>query len=454
MKKKTVVFIKLFLLIFIIISSACKTKKAISRTVELSSNVNVEANKTTETSLDSIFKNAHVGIYIVEPATNTVVESYQSNKSFLPSSNVKIATCYAALKYLGDSLVGLQYKENDSTVNILATGDPTFLNKNFPQQPILNWLQSKNQKKIFIQTPSYKAKPYGDGWSWDDYEAPFMAERSALPMYENAVRFYYNQSYKTIPHLFEKNFGVQFEASNGNYYFKVSRDLNDNTFNINPGKKTVDEVPFATFSNTIKGNNLLVNLLMDTLHQPIVFSSLNNNSSWKKLYSQSTIDVLQSMMYRSDNFIAEQLLLMLSNEKLRLMDDLIIIDSFLQNDFKDLPQQPRWVDGSGLSRYNLFSPEDLVTILNKINAEFGWGKITTIFPTATQGTLKYFNKDYRNKIFAKSGSMSNNYALSGYLVTNLNKKLTFSIMVNNYVGSVSSIRNSVEQYLINIINTN
>ena len=50
--------------------------------------------------------------------------------------------------------------------------------------------------------------------------------------------------------------------------------------------------------------------------------------------------------------------------------------------------------------------------------------------------------------------MSNNYALSGYLVTNSNKKLTFSIMVNNYVGSVSSIRNSVEQYLINIINTN
>ncbi len=32
----------------------------------------------------------------------------------------------------------------------------------------------------------------------------------------------------------------------------------------------------------------------------------------------------------------------------------------------DLPQKPSWVDGSGLSRFNLFSPTDFVSVLHQI----------------------------------------------------------------------------------------
>src|SRR5207253_2251461 len=96
---------------------------------------------------------------------------------------------------------------------------------------------------------------------------------------------------------------------------------------------------------------------------------------WYKLYSQPTDSLLKPMMHNSDNFFAEQTLLMISNEKLGFMNDAAIIDTLLRADYKSLPQKPRWVDGSGLSRYNLFTPQDFVAILEKIKAEFGMERI-------------------------------------------------------------------------------
>ena len=49
-------------------------------------------------------------------------------------------------------------------------------------------------------------------------------------------------------------------------------------------------------------------------------------------------------------------------------------------------------DGSGLSRYNLFTPQDFVTILNKMKNEFGMERIKNIFPTGGAGTISSYYK--------------------------------------------------------------
>ena len=77
---------------------------------------------------------AHVGISIFDPAANKYLYNYQGDKYFVPASNTKLPTCYAAMKYLGDSLVGLRYKivqmQTDtgevSGMLIEPAGDPTF----------------------------------------------------------------------------------------------------------------------------------------------------------------------------------------------------------------------------------------------------------------------------------------------------------------------------------------
>jgi len=156
-------------------------------------------------------------------------------------------------------------------------------------------------------------------------------------------------------------------------------------------------------------------------------------------------------MHRSDNFFAEQTLLMLSNERLGFMNDGKIIDTLLKTDYMDLPQKPQWVDGSGLSHYNLFSPQDLITVLGKMKSEFNWNRITTIFATGNEGTLSGYYKNYTGKIYAKTGTVSNCVALSGFITTQKGHEYLFSVMVNHHQTSASAIRRDIEKFITTII---
>jgi D-alanyl-D-alanine carboxypeptidase/D-alanyl-D-alanine-endopeptidase (penicillin-binding protein 4) len=127
------------------------------------------------------------------------------------------------------------------------------------------------------------------------------------------------------------------------------------------------------------------------------------------------------------------------------------IKELLKNDLSGFPEMPRWVDGSGLSRYNLFSPKDFVWILNKMRNEFAWERLTTILPTGGTGTLGTAYKADSTRIYAKTGSLSGVNALSGYLITRKNKVLIFSVLVNNHVQPASVIRNQLARFLHELI---
>jgi D-alanyl-D-alanine carboxypeptidase/D-alanyl-D-alanine-endopeptidase (penicillin-binding protein 4) len=187
-------------------------------------------------------------------------------------------------------------------------------------------------------------------------------------------------------------------------------------------------------------------LLKDTTGKEIK-KSVSSNSPIRTIHSQPLDSLLKPMMYESDNFFAEQSLLMVSNQLLGYMNDRKIVDSLLKTDFKDLPQKPYWADGSGLSHYNLFTPQDFVFLLNKIKSEYSWERIKNTLPTGGEGTLSSYYKDDAGFIYAKTGTLSNNCALSGYLITKKNKLLIFSILVNNYGTGATPVRRAVEKFI-------
>src|SRR5687767_7965712 len=80
---------------------------------------------------DSSLLNAHTGISIFEPSAGKYWFNFQGDKYFVPASNTKIPTCYAAMKYLGDRLVGLKVVETEHQLFINGSGDPSFLHPDF-----------------------------------------------------------------------------------------------------------------------------------------------------------------------------------------------------------------------------------------------------------------------------------------------------------------------------------
>lgn len=396
---------------------------------------------------------AHIGIHVYDPASNASLFSYQSNKYFVPASNTKIVTCFAAMQYLGDSVLAAQIASTDSGMHVYASGDPTFLQPEYATHPLLNVLKTTN--KIYLHTPSFTAKPFGQGWSWDDYDASYMPSRSAFPMYGNVVRFAKNAGQLTVTPSFFKDStkGINATINKG---FGVSRQMASNQFLVQPtaGNTTLEEIPYRTSNWTTAPLVLEASLLSEALGGTKVIAldaagETNAPATATKVYSRPLDSLLKPLMHRSDNFYAEQALLMVGKGLHQSFDDKKTIAYLLANDLSDLAQKPTWVDGSGLSRYNLFTSENFTSILHKMYKAYSFERLQNIFPTGGEagGTLSSNYKNLNGKIFAKTGTLSGQVALSGYLITKKGKTLIFSVLVNNHTTTASNVRKAVEQFI-------
>lgn len=173
----------------------------------------------------------------------------------------------------------------------------------------------------------------------------------------------------------------------------VQRFSSNNQFSLVPENSQFrnQSVPFYTNADTtairILKKDYSININNNNL-----FDSHRSAVTFQKIHSLPTDSLLKLMMHRSDNFFAEQTLLMVSNELLGYMNAEKIIDTLLKTVFKELPNKPQWtwVDGSGLSWHNLFTPRDFVVILNKMKNEFGMDRIKEIFPTGGEGTISSY----------------------------------------------------------------
>lgn len=433
----------LFHIAILLITASCAAQKKVARSPDLNSFFN-----------DTAIRNAHVGISVYDAAAGRYLYDHQSDKYFVPASNTKIVTCYAAMKYLKHILTGIRYYENDTAVYLVPTGDPTFLHRDYPLQPVFNFLQQQ-QKKIYITDQNWKDKELGKGWSWDDYSDEYMTERNALPVYGNTIKWIQTEIISKEAGMEESfsmysdpevNWKVRFEPDPVKKEFKVRRDRLSNMFTITEGTEPYEEVLVPFITNGIATS---LELLADTVRKEI--GVINNfvvtDPQRHSVPSQPVDSVLKPMMYRSDNFFAEQLLLMVAEERFGVLDSELLIDTLLKTDLAGLPQKPVWVDGSGLSRYNLFSPRDFVTILDSMRLQFGMERLKTIFPMGDSGTLKGYYMHYNPYIYAKTGSMSGVVAISGFLFTQSGRTLIFSVMVNNFSGKTVGVRRAIERLL-------
>jgi D-alanyl-D-alanine carboxypeptidase/D-alanyl-D-alanine-endopeptidase (penicillin-binding protein 4) len=395
-------------------------------------------------------KGAHVGIAIYNDSKEQWLSKYQSDHYFTPASNVKILATYLGLQFLGDSLPGWKMAENADTLFLMPLGDPSFMHPEFKYQPVVDIIKNTNKQVVIVGNNQDQFEIFGSGWSWADYAEDYQPERSRMPIYGNVVHFYQsNKKLEAIkPFYFFKDIVDLGKAEEKNW----SRSRTGNRFfttNEN-NKSKYFQVPFSQEDMPMVK---ALELLNDTLSKKISFQKQSTlpATSYKTIKTVPTDSLLKIMMLRSDNFYADQIVLMASEQLFGKMDDAALLDSTKKLFFADLPQKMRWADGSGLSRYNLNTPENYIAILQQMHAKFGEARVKNIFEKGGEGTISAYYKNFPGTMYAKTGTLGGQVALSGFIYTPKQQKLYFSVLVANHMSpSSTQVRRAVETYLTKV----
>ena len=396
----------------------------------------VEKDLTKQSEINNYFR----GFVVYNTKNHKEIVNYNGAKYFTPASNTKLFTFYSSYHTFKDSVVGIEYAKKGDSLIIKGTADPSFL-YGFEESRTLDFLKNSN-KKIYLLDEDIAEPPFGDGWSWDDYTYYYMPEKSLFPVYGNILTLTKDTDLEVEPAYFKDSVEINNEKGS-------RRDYNANHFYVKSSDKFEErQIPFVT------SNELVADLIGDKIEKKITLIENENVYNFKPLYSVSYDSLYQKMLHVSDNFIAEQLMLQVGNKVDSVYSVKKAINYALDNYMQDIPQKPRWVDGSGLSRYNLFTPESFVYLLKKMYREIPKEKLFGYFPAGGHsGTLENYFANNKPYIFAKTGTLSNNFNLSGYLVTEKGTVLIFSYMNNHYKGSASERKKEMEVFFKKLYKT-
>ena len=434
---RLIVFIILFALLVL---SSCRTAKAPEK-------LTLEQVKT-QIEQSPVFAQNFTGFALYDLDANKMVIEHLANKYFTPASNAKIATFYAGLKILPDSLPALRYTIQHDSLIFWGTGDPTLLHPDSINNRTWHFLKNRPEK-LFFSPANFAVEPFGPGWAYADYNYNYSAERSPLPVYGNFVRFT-GKPGDTTTHISPSYFKQQVKTSGrtNSEGDIILRHPDQNRFTYYPKlvKKDFEEdTPFK------QSPELLVKLLSDTLHRPVKLLHKRLPKTAKSLYSVPADSLYQRMMQESDNTFAEHLLLLCSATVFDSLNTDLIIDHITKTYLLDLPDKPAWVDGSGLSRFNLFTPRSIIALWQKIYQVVPRERLFSLLTIGGKtGTLRRIYKADIPFVFGKTGSLSNNLNQSGFLVTQSGKTYIFVFMNNNFVKPSAEIRQEMERIVTQI----
>jgi len=450
---------KKYILVWLLILIGCKTTDI----VQEKPNIQDDAEETKVEKLAAIFNNSDTfsktitGFMLYDPVGDSTIYAENENKYMTPASNTKLFTYYAGLEVLDDQIPALKYVIKGDSLIFWGTGDPSFLHPDFGTSDVYDFLSSFDGN-LYFSDSNFNDDNLGPGWSWGDYNSYYSAEKSPLPIYGNVARVtiehieeYHiakeNGEYLINPKVFNKYIESGTLSDDGRFILERERVGNDFEYAFTSDTNRYDtDKPFHYTAE------LATELLSDTLHKTVEYlRDVKLPKNHEVIYGMESDSLYKRMLLPSDNLVAEQIMLMISGV---IGDDLnsssgirFVKDNFLS----DLPDEANWRDGSGLSRYNLFTPRSIVALLNKIDNKVEEAKLFDALPQGgLQGTIKnlYANKNGDEAyVFAKTGTLSNNHCLSGFVKTKSGKKLIFSFMNNNYVISTREVQEQMDEIL-------
>lgn len=400
---------------------------------------------------NSVFNEGFTGFILTDPENGRELYQFRADHFFTPASNVKLFTFYVADQVLQGKAPAVFYREESDSLHLSGTGYPLLYHPLFAEYDELGpWLAQRKQPIVYHDDPGLRPERYGSGWSWDDFNDGYVYERSLLPLYGNALTISRKQQETGVtilpPGLTDNLEVIEDQRSRAfrsefSLDFKVAKRIfEQQRIDLTRPLPITPELTGKLLQEKI-GRKVRVDLRADTLL-----------SSPEPSYFEVSLPdtVFRRLLQDSDNFIAEQLLL-LAATKHHGNAELAPLFTYARDTlFPELGIDRRqWVDGSGLSRYNQFTPRQMSQVMIKIYQRTGLERTQNLLANGgSSGTLqRVFDRKKATYVWAKSGSLRNVLCLTGLVQTAGGRLLAFSFMHNNFPGRNSIHYREMEKVL-------
>lgn len=435
-------------------------------------------------------RRGRVGIKVVSLNSGKVIFENESEKYYMPASNMKNFTVATALERLGpefrfrtDVFANARVDANGTIIGpltIKGSGDISISNgfdPAFPKQIDPYWgidllvdkIIAAGVKRIegdIVGDESYfQGFAIPETWEWDDLQTYYGTEVSALPLNDNAIDISVmpgSVGNSCIARPLPMNHVVRIVnkcvtlSSGGTNTLNVRKELDQNVFEISGSLPAGTKEFRGSFALT-RPAELFVELLKQRLEAkgvkvtgvtrladvPAAKPCKNCPPPVNIAYLESPpfSVIAQKTLKPSQNLYSETILWTLGEEVGRKTGGsgdssrlgLAVVKSFLKE--IGIPDDGIiQYDGSGLSRHDLITPSAVVTLYTYMAKQSkypaAWRDSLTI--GGVDGTLKnrFKGTAAAGNIRGKTGTIDQVSALSGYLTTAGGEPVVLSIVVN------------------------
>jgi D-alanyl-D-alanine carboxypeptidase/D-alanyl-D-alanine-endopeptidase (penicillin-binding protein 4) len=429
---------------------------------------------------DSTLAPCFIGLKVVSLDNGNVLYERDSRKLFHPASNMKLLTAATGLHMLGRDFQYTTHLYSDAqpahgviegNIYVKGTGDPLLTTDDL--DTIALALQEHGITSIrgdLVGDVSFFDSLYwGAGWMWDDEPDPDEAFITPLTVNDNSIELTVNAGNRVgDPTHIDIHPATSFMdvinvsvTSNDTLLppLSVKRLNRKNTIvvqgRISP-RSIPRQFPLSVWQPEMYFLDLLKSRLLDHGIALKGTARIGSTEGSNQLATRiHTIDsVLYSMNKRSDNIAAENLLKTIAAKRKgtpgSAAQGIEVMKEYLASIGIDTSAMILR-DGSGVSWYNALSTDEIVTLLAK---QYKDNQTFTTFyeslPIAgVDGTLEHrmMGTHAVKNVHAKTGTLTGNSALSGYVTSLDGKLLGFSMLCNHFPGKMNVLRDVQDKIL-------
>lgn len=485
----------LFCLLFLVVTlfSGCTKKELIIQTTEQP--IDRLNREIAQIINNPLFANAHWGVAIQSLQNGQFLFLYNENKGFMPASNMKLFTTATALVKLGPNYTfqtEIFWKGKISPDGILigdliihGSGDPSLggrynlenERKDRMLDLFVSWAEKLKQQgihtirgRIVGDDNLFDDRLLGQGWAWDDEPEWYAAQVSALSFNDNCIDIYFTPAdtlnglaefeiYPPTQYVLIQNEvktaadnqpqSIHFERKRGTNQIIASGAISINAKEVKEWFAVENPSGFVVtvFKEVLERQGIKVEGPAVDIDEIPGFTYFQADTTRLIIHQSPPIkQIIQTVNKVSQNLWAELLFRTLGSHFSDSDKDtggVEVIKLFL-SEIGIAPEQIGIADGSGLSRLNLVTPMQIITLLRYLYNHPFQNEFYESLPIAgVDGTIKGRMRGTlaQNNVRAKTGYINRVRALSGYVDSRDNEKFVFSLITNNYTVPTSMANN-------------